>query len=214
MNVIDLSKRYAAAFGMLAVGKAAQKLFVEKKKDQDYNFELYPKTNFESEYVKFTIPDQNPLEFSTALTAKTENVFAPPLLMTFSREKSLVKTEVNDDDFVVIERWGMQPWNIKINGLLIDLDNRTYPSDEIIKLNNSWNYKGVVEVVGKQFLEKGIDSIVFESIEFTPIEGFEDTIQFSISAFSIKSVNFTLLKPNSAKIITGDVTVEDELPLS
>ena len=108
----------------------------------------------------------------------------------------------------------MQPWNIKINGLLIDLDNRTYPSDEIIKLNNSWNYKGVVEVVGKQFLEKGIDSIVFESIEFTPIEGFEDTIQFSISAFSIKSVNFTLLKPNSAKIITGDVTVEDELPLS
>lgn len=214
MNVIDLSKRYAAAFGMLAVGKAAQKLFVEKVNDKNYDLQLYPKKDFDSEYVKFTIPDLEPLEFSNVLTGSDSTVFAPPLLISFSREKSLVKTEVNDDDFVVIERWGMKPWDIKINGILIDLDNRVYPSDEIKKLNKAWNYKGVVEVVGRQFVEKEIDSIVFESIEFTPIEGFEDTIQFTISAFSIKSVNFTLLKPNSVKIITGEVNVEDELPVS
>lgn len=214
MNVINLAERYAAAFGMLAVGKAAQQLFVEKINDKDYNLELYPQQAANIEYVKFSIPDQEPLEFSEVMNLENSNVFAPPLLISFLQAKSLIKTEVNDDDPIVIERWGMQPWEIKINGILIDLDNRIYPSDEIRKLNQAWKHKGVVEVVGRQFEEKDIDAIVFESIDFTPIEGFQDTIQFTISAFSIKSVNFTLLKPNSGTITTGNLELEDELPVS
>jgi hypothetical protein len=124
-------------------------------------------------------------------------------MIGFSQEKSLIETEVNDDDPVVIERWGTKPFNITIDGLLIDLDNRIYPSDEIRRLNQNWKYNGVIEVVGRQFEELDIDTIYFRSIDFTKLEGFQDTVQFSINASSIRAVNFTLMKPK-AIITTGD----------
>jgi Domain of unknown function (DUF6046) len=100
--------------------------------------------------------------------------------MNFSQDKTLVETEVNDDDPTIVERWGTKPWDITINGLLIDLENRIYPSDEIRRLNHNWKYNGVVKVVGTQFEEKDIDSIFFRNISFTAVEGYQDTIQFSI----------------------------------
>ncbi|MCC9072454.1 DUF6046 domain-containing protein [Flavobacterium sp. F-65] len=194
---IDLVARYGAAFGMMAAGKAIEKVFVEKRQDQDYSFQTFPLQESNVEYVKMVIPNLDPLEFSAVLHGDRGSLFAPPLLMSFSQEKSLIETEVNDDDPIVVERWGTKPWDININGLLIDLENRIYPSDEIRRLNQNWINNGVVKVIGKQFEEKDIDSLYFRSINFTGVEGYQDTIQFTINASSIKAVNFTLLKPNS-----------------
>lgn len=207
---IDLASRYAAAFGMMAAGKLIDKAFLEKKSENEYGFEFsQPTVNFD--YSKFEIPELEPLEFDSILYGDQGQIFAPPLLMSFSQEKSLIETEVNDDDPVIVERWGTKPWDITINGLLIDLNNRVYPSDEIRRLNQNWNYNGVVKVVGTQFEELDIDTIYFRSISFTRTEGYSDTIQFSINASSIKAVNFTLLKPRAvvtasdAQIIGFDV---------
>lgn len=198
MNVtIDLSLRYAAAFGMLAVGKGIEKVFIDKSSKQSPSFETYPLVNSSIEYVKMEIPGLESLEFDAMLHGDRGRIFAPPLLMGFSQDKSLIETEVNDDDPIVVERWGTKPWDITINGLLIDVDNRVYPSDEIRRLNQNWKYNGVVKVIGKQFEERDIDSLYFRSISFTAVEGYQDTVQFSINASSIKAVNFTLLKPNS-----------------
>jgi hypothetical protein len=194
---IDLVSRYAAAFGMMAAGKAIEKVFIDKTGNKDYSFETFPLQESNVEYVKMVVPDLEPLEFSAILHGDRGSLFAPPLLIGFSQEKSLIETEVNDDDPIVIERWGTKPWDININGLLIDLDNRVYPSDEIRRLNQNWKYNGVVKVIGKQFEERDIDSIFFRSINFTSVEGYQDTVQFTINASSIKAVNFTLLKPNS-----------------
>lgn len=194
---IDLVARYAAAFGMMAAGKAIEKVFIDKKEKEKYSFQTYPLQESDFEYVKMVIPDLEPLEFSAVLYGDRGSLFAPPLLMSFPQEKSFIETEVCDDDMIIIERWGTKPWDITINGLLIDLENRIYPSDEIRRLNKNWKYNGIVKVIGKQFEEKDIDSLYFRSINFTPVEGYQDTIQFSINASSIKAVNFTLLKPNS-----------------
>lgn len=197
MNVtIDLSLRYAAAFGMLAVGKGIEKVFIDNRK-QKPSFETYPLVNSSVEYVKMEIPGLEPLEFDAMLHGDKGSIFAPPLLMGFSQDKSLIETEVNDDDPIVIERWGTKPWEITINGLLIDVDNRVYPSDEIRRLNQNWKRNVVAKVIGKQFEERDIDSVFFRSISFTAVEGYQDTVQFTINASSIKAVNFTLLKPNS-----------------
>lgn len=193
---IDLAVRYGAAFGMMAAGKAIEKIFIEKTGNKNYSFKAFPFLESNFEYVKMEIPNLEPLEFSTVLHGNKGSLFAPPLLMSFSQEKSLIETEVNDDDPIVIERWNTKPWDITINGLLIDLENRIYPSDEIRRLNQNWRYNGVVKVIGKQFEEKDIDTIYFKSINFTAVEGYQDTIQFTINASSIKAVNFTLLKPN------------------
>lgn len=194
---IDLVARYAAAFGMLAAGKAIEKVFIDKKENKDYNFKYLPLQEGGIEYVKMYIPGQEPLEFNAVLHGERGKIFAPPLLMGFDQEKSLIETEVNDDDPIVVERWGTKPWNITINGLLIDLDHRIYPTDEVRRLNQNWKVNGVAKVVGLQFEERDIDSIYFRSISFTSVEGYQDTVQFTINASSIKAVNFTLLKPNS-----------------
>jgi Domain of unknown function (DUF6046) len=192
---IDLASRYAAAFGMMAAGKAIEKVFIEKKKNQDYNFQYYPLAKDDLEYTQFQIPGLEALTFNSVLAVNGDTIFAPPLLMSFDQEKSLIETEVNDDDPIIVERWGTKPWNITINGLLIDLDNHIYPSDEIRRLNKNWKYNGIVKVIGTQFEERDIDSVFFRSISFTSVEGFQDTVQFSINASSIRAVNFTLLKP-------------------
>lgn len=192
---INLAARYTAAFGSIAAGKVIDKAFVEKKAN-DYSFQTYPLIDSGVEYSKFEIPGLEALEFNTLLHGDRGHIFAPPLLIGFSQEKSLIETEVNDDDPIVIERWGTKPWDININGLLIDVDNRFYPTDEIRRLNQNWQYNGVIKVIGKQFEERDIDSLYFRSIAFTAVEGYQDTIQFSINASSIKAVNFTLLKPN------------------
>jgi len=194
---VDLAARYGAAFGMIAAGKAIDKVFIDRKESKEYNFNYLPLQDFGSEYVKMYVPGLEPLEFNTVLHGDRGTIFAPPLLMSFEQEKSLIETEVNDDDPIVVERWGTKPWNITINGLLIDLEHRIYPTDEIRKLNQNWKVNGVVKVVGLQFEERDVDTIYFRSISFTAVEGYQDTVQFSINASSIKAVNFTLLKPNS-----------------
>lgn len=201
---IDLAARYAAAFGMIAAGKGIEKVFVDKNANKDYSFETYPMIDSSVDYSKLTIPGLDPLEFSAVLHGDKGSLFAPPLLFGFSQEKSLIETEVNDDDPIVVERWGTKPWDITINGLLIDLDNRVYPTDEVRRLNQNWKYNGVVKVVGKQFEERDIDSIYFRYITFTVVEGFQDTVQFTINASSIKSVNFTLLKPRAKYKVTAE----------
>jgi Domain of unknown function (DUF6046) len=196
---IDLASRYAAAFGMKAIGNQIQKLFIEKTENNDYNFEYYPRLNKDPkisfEYSKLVVPDLDPLEFGAVLYGKQGAIFAPPLLMNFVQEKSLIETEVNDSDPVIIERWGTRPWDVTINGVLIDLENRRYPTHEIRRLNKNWQYNGVVKAIGTQFEERDIDTIYFRSISFTSVEGYQDTIQFTIEASSIRGVNFTLLKP-------------------
>lgn len=203
---INLVARYAAAFGMMAAGKAIEKVFVEKKGQNDYGFETFPLAQDDLEYIQFQIPGLDVLTFNSILTGNNGDVvFAPPLLMGFSQEKSLIETEVNDDDPVIVERWGTKPLDITINGLLIDLDNHVYPSDEIRRLNQNWKYNGVVKVVGTQFEELDIDSIYFRSINFTRVEGYSDTVQFSINASSIKAVNFTLLKPRKTTVVASNI---------
>ncbi|NLN33883.1 MAG: hypothetical protein GX159_09870 [Flavobacteriaceae bacterium] len=196
-RTINLKERYAAAFGMLAVGyisnSVAERLQGAPK---EYGLESYPFEEPDFEYIKFEVPELEPLEFGTLLKGESGNIFAPPLIITFSQEKTLVETEVNDSDGIVIERWGTKPYDLSIRGILIDVDNRIYPSDEIRRLNQNWKHNGVVKAIGVQFEEKDIDSIYFTRIEFAPVEGFQDTIQVNIEAKSIKAVNFTLLNPN------------------
>ncbi|WP_312310952.1 DUF6046 domain-containing protein [Empedobacter brevis] len=205
---INLAARYAAAFGAVNL---IDKVKVAQKANTTYDLEYFPEKNSDFEYVSFEINIEKEkynekLEFSSVLKGATGNVFAPPLMMTFSQEKSFIETEVNDDDPIVIERWGTKPWDIDIKGLLIDLDNRIYPTDEIKRLNKFWSKNTVIKVVGLQFIEKDIDAIYFKNIEFSPLEGFQDTLQFSASASSIKSVSFTLGKPD-VKFDFGQIEV-------
>lgn len=196
---IDLAARYAAAFGMKAASKLIDIVFIEEDGNHDYRVLSYPNYNSDFEQIKLEIPgsDMEPLVFGSVLKGANGAVFAaPPIFQVLKQEKNLVTTKVNDDDPVVVERWGTAPWTIELNGFLVDLENHIYPSDEIRRLNRFWKQNAIVEVAGTQFEELDIDAIVLKEINFGRQIGFSDSLTYTLKAQSIKSVNFTLLKPN------------------
>jgi len=122
------------------------------------------------------------------------DIFAPPPMLSFSRQKNINETPIEEGDGVVVEYYGLQPWSVKIQGLLIDMDEHSYPHDREKQLNKLFEYAGRVDVVGDLFANKGIDSIYFTSIDIEGIEGYEDTVKYTLLARSIKPVEFELNK--------------------
>jgi hypothetical protein len=194
---IDLSKRYAAAFGLLAVNNKPGTAYVDENEGV-YRLSFYDQIDADFESVKF-IYETTEINFSALpfLKGNTElgNILAPPPLISFSRQKQHIETPVNDSDNIVVERWGTKPWEIRIRGLLIDVENRHYPEKRVKELTKLFEYNGVLEVSGTQFLDKGIESIYFKDIEINGVQGYQDTVQFSLQARSISPVEFTLSNP-------------------
>lgn len=193
--VIDLAARYAAVFGAMALQEKAYRNAVLIQEDNDYKVELYPKFDQSVENIKLEWEGQS-LEFNNIFMMEGETYFAPPPIMTFSREKNLVTTEISGSDSVVVERWGTNPWDIDITILLIDMSNHQYPSEWIRKISKLFDYNGVIRVEGVQFEEKNIDSVYFEKVDISPLVEWSDTIQVKLTAKSIREVFYNLLKPN------------------
>lgn len=189
--VIDLAARYAAAFGMMAINNRFNAASVNQY-NQDYSFDLYP-TAANHEKTELIYNNQK-LVFSGMLSGDIPGVFAPPIILEFSREKDLIETKVNGSDNVVIERWGTKPWDIDMRGILVDMNDKIYPKNLIEQLHEFFEINDIIEVEGLQFEDKKIDSIYFKSVKITPVEGYPDTIQYTMTASSIQPVEFNVFK--------------------
>lgn len=188
--VINLAARYAAAFGIVAVSNAMHQVVVTKE-DNKYGVDYFSN---DSDFQKVIFEyDKTKLEFNSMINGGETSVFAPPPTLSFSRQKNLVETEINGSDTVVIERWGTKQWDISVQGILVDMDDHRYPDSEIQKIVQLFEHNGIIKVVGEQFYDKGIDSIYIQSVDIRGVEGYSDTIQYTISAKSIKEVGFNLL---------------------
>jgi len=197
--VINLAARYAAAFGIVAVSNAINTAVISRDENK-YSVDVYDDLDpaFEDVILKYKVGNEEfPFKFSAMLEGDGNGtIYAPPLMINFSREKNLIETPISGGDGVVVERWGTKPWNVDIKGVLIDVENRSYPKSKIQQLNEIFEQNGVLTVIGDQFDDKNIKSIYLKDVSITPIEGFQDTIQFSLQASSIKEVTYTLLTPN------------------
>jgi Domain of unknown function (DUF6046) len=206
MARIDLSNRFSQAFGIVGAAQSASTILV--RKNGDYKFEKFDKSvDSDFEDVTFKIPSAFPLSEDTVLKfaslpfirtsnasgiAQSENVLAPPPILMFSKEKKLIITPINEDDVEVIERWNSDAWEVKIQGLLIDASKHRYPTTLVERIVRLFEHNNVVGVTGTQFYEKGIDFIYLKNIEVTGVVGYEDTVQYSITARAIKDVGFKL----------------------
>jgi len=128
--ILNLTERYASAFGTLLAGKLINSVFISKNSAKDYNITPFPIIDTDFEQVTFEIGDSSlPFSFASVLKQRDgTQVFAPPLLLNFSQDKALIETKVNDSNAYIIERWATNPYKIDIKGLLIDLENRHYPN--------------------------------------------------------------------------------------
>lgn len=191
---IDLSKRFASAFGLLAKNTQPTAVDVERS-NGNYRLEFFNRIDAQFEDVSFTYP-QTTINFAAIpFNKEVGNILAPPPLISFSRQKQLIETPINDSDNVVVERWGTRPWEIRIRGLLIDVENHHYPEQKVQELYRLFEYNGVVDVSGTQFFDKQINSLYFTAIEINGVQGYQDTVQYNITAKSINPVGFTLINP-------------------
>ncbi|SDC52613.1 DUF6046 domain-containing protein [Williamwhitmania taraxaci] len=117
---------------------------------------------------------------------------APPPMVTFSRSKNVVRTAIDRSETEVIEHFGLKPWSIKLQGILIDLSDHQYPQQLVSKLNQMFSEWGTYQAEGQLFLDLGITDVFFDAdFEISFVEGFADTVKFTVSAISTQPVNFT-----------------------
>ena len=147
--VIDLAARYASAFGIVKASELMSAVVLTKE-DNKYEVEFFDDFNPVTEDVRLRY-NGDELRFFSMLSGDSSSVFAPPLMMDFRREKDLIETETNGDDNVIVERWGTKPWEISMRGILIDVENRQYPTEHVRKLHRLFKHNNVLEVVGVLF---------------------------------------------------------------
>ena len=189
--IIDLAARYAAAFGLMSINEKINTAVVEDKGD-DYDLSFYPDHDPEIERVVFSYQDEK-LTFSNMINPASDQILAPPMLIEFRRKKRLIETTASGSDNVVVERWGTDPYQIDMRGLLVNMSNKSYPEREIEALTAFFEINDIIDVEGIQFEDKRISNIYFTDIRIEPVEGFTDTLKYQLRAKAIKALGFNLL---------------------
>ncbi|MCT4640383.1 MAG: DUF6046 domain-containing protein [Bacteroidales bacterium] len=204
---IDLVTRYQNAFGFVAKNFSGKILNVGLSNSGLYaNIEIYSINDAEFEdmilkasgielkfgSVPFVGGNHGVLKGLFGKEVAANNIFAPPPMLSFSRQKNIKETPIAGGDGVVVENYGMRPWAIKLQGVLIDLQEHNYPFDQEKQLIELFEIQDRIDVTSELFNNKGIDSIYFTSIDLSGVEGYPDTIKYTLAAKSIKPIEFEL----------------------
>lgn len=195
--IINLTARYAAAFGASALNEYLNKALVNKRADSNYEFNVYPAPDEDFEDISFAFDDTK-ITFGSipfVSSGSNSNVLAPPPIVNFSSIKKHIETDVNGGPDEVTEYWKTGQFLFRMRGILIDLENHYYPENQITELNSLYQFNNVVEVIGTQFLDKSITHCYFKEIQINPVRGYTDTIQYVLTGKSKRPANFTLNDP-------------------
>jgi hypothetical protein len=203
-KIIDLGARFKNAFGYAAPNQSNNLKKVDyKKKTGLEDMQVYTAGN--GSFEEITLKGNGyQLKFANMINASDDallnDVFAPPPMISFSRDKTITATNIDDsdeepnNDAEVVERYNSGKWEIDIQGLLVDMINHQFPKTQLTLLRQVFDVNAIMEVQGDWFDALNIKSIYIKSFSPAGVQGFEDTIQFSLKACSIKPVEFFLKK--------------------
>lgn len=193
----NLGDRYKAAFGFVAAKMStsltAKGFEEEVQQPQSSQILLWDnKTKFDE--VKL-YRDKIEFDFAFREIAEEYNtVFATPPMLSFSRQKKLIVTSIdNVDDIEVVERYNTAPYDIDWKGLLIDMENHTFPADKLKQLNEIFKFNGIWNVSSEIFDALEITAVYISEVQIDFVEGFEDTIAYSFKMRAIKDLEYQLL---------------------
>jgi len=200
-KIIDLGKRLEKAFGFISsnVSDDLKKKGFQPKadvfiSDTRMSFEQFILTTESVTDSSITV-DSVSLKFAyNDFISPSSDVFAPPAMITFNKKKRIDETILGKVDSTVIEHYGHEPWDVKIQGILIDMVNHQYPSSKVQQLRKMFEIDWPFKVEGKMFEDMGIKSIYFADIEMEPVQGFPDTWSFTLTARSIKVIEAAFKK--------------------
>ena len=197
VNINTVIARYQGAFGYVggnlsnaAFGRLVRlPVYANNDNDpgSDQPVQLYPVNEITFANVVFTNnKSEKVYAFGLAAENSETEYMAPPLMVSFSRGKNVVRTAIDRSETEVIEHFGLKPWSINIQGILIDQENRQYPQALLKKLNEMFSAWGTYKVSGDLFLDLEITEVFFDDdFQIGFVEGFADTVKFSVRAISV-----------------------------
>lgn len=196
-KVISLGLRYKAAFGYVASNESENLRKQKFSEENGISSSGVYVNNSSFEEMRLIKNKSEMLLFGSMLSGNGNNtVFAPPPMVSYRKSKNLIITEIDGTDAEVVERYGDKSWEIKIQGILVDMQNHQYPKRQVIKLREFFDVQAPFDVAAEVFDDLNIKSIYFTDVEIDGVAGFEDTIQYTLTARSIKPVEFFFVKNN------------------
>ncbi len=148
--IINFSARFMSAFGRMAANVSHSldgKGFAEVVQSELQGMKVYSlENNSYFDEVKLFNGKEEYLFAYRSLAEEYAGVFATPPMISLNRAKKIIITPIdNSNDIEVVERYTTQPWDIELRGLIIDMENHTFPIRKMKQLNgifeknNSWN---------------------------------------------------------------------------
>jgi len=205
----EILERYNSAFGYMAM-KVAPRLIQEGfiKPQMFLNIPVYAAS--ESAYAQMTFENQltskrysfgiDELEkgvpafpFLQKTEGAAKKFIAPPPMVSFTRGKYVVRTAIDRSNADVIENFGNKPYEINIQGILVDVEEHNYPGDLLKLLHEMFEANGTYKVEGELFNTLGIMEVFFDSnFKISFVEGYVDTVKFNVNAIAVQAAEFLI----------------------
>lgn len=199
--IFDLASRFKAAFGFIAgttTARLINKGFAEiYKTSNNHGFDVFA-FDSESTFDNITLSSgSDKYEFAyQSIDSDNNSVFATPPMFRLRRSKKLVVSAIDNSDTEVVERFTTNPWAITMKGLLIDMVDHNFPMDKLEKINTLFEANKIWNVSSEILDALNIEAIYIKDIDISFIEGYEDTIAYTITAYSIKPLEYQLINNN------------------
>jgi hypothetical protein len=146
--------------------------------------------------MKFVAGDYFVRDFSTGNIIKKEMdlYFLPHAsVATFSRSKRYTETYMSGQRGSVIEEYGFEPWDIRIQGFILKNPNDGSVEQQVTDMQKWENLSDAIQVSGRVFQWLGINEIAFTKVDFMPSKtlNLESVMPFEISARSVEPIELT-----------------------
>ena len=132
-------------------------------------------------------------EFANGLlTEAATGILAPPPMLSFQRDKNIIKTAIDGSDSEVVESFGCKSWEITMEGILVDMESHQYPKTTMQELREMFEVNNSFEVFDCDIMaDLGIENIYIDKLnELKVLMEYQDTIKYKLIAHSIKPVEF------------------------
>ena len=132
-------------------------------------------------------------EFANGLLSEAATgILAPPPMLSFQRDKNIIKTAVDGSDSEVVESFGCKSWEITMEGILVDMENHQYPQTKMQEFREMFEINNTFEVLDCDILaDLGIENVYIDKLnELKVLMEYQDTIKYKLIAHSIKPVEF------------------------
>lgn len=191
MLTIDLYGRFSSAFGFVAANIRTR----TQPHGTPSGVEVYVADATFADLKLKSAKDGKVYEFRNTILSDTDNgIFAPPPMLKFDRAKKITATAIAGSDNVVVEDFGLEQWEITMDGLLIDMDAHKYPTAKVQRFRQLFETPDVFDVLECQVMtDLGINALYFTKVDnLAVLENYPDTVKYTLKAKSIQPPEFTI----------------------